>query len=310
MEMHQLRYMVALARAGNFSRAAEQCHVAQPSLSQQIKKLEDELGGRLFDRMKRQVRLTAHGEAFLRHAVRILEEADAARREAADTWDLRHGTVALGVLPTIAPYLLPGVMARFSARFPGVDIVVQEDTTAQLLKLLHAYEIDFAIASEPVSDPRLAVVELFTEELLLALPPQHPLRRRRELTAADLDDEKLIVMKEGHCLGDQVRGFCERRGLKARISFRSAQLETVQKLVSAGLGISLIPAMAAAEKSSHPPHYRSLKSPRPERKILLAWPKLRPPGRAAAELVKLLVARWQQKPVAKPPAGRPQAAGS
>src|SRR5271167_2179125 len=110
MEMHQLRYVVAVARTANFSRAAEQCHVSQPSLSQQIQKLEDELGERLFDRRKRQTKLTPHGEAFLRHAVRILEEMEAARREAADARDLLRGTVTVGVLPTIAPYLLPAVM--------------------------------------------------------------------------------------------------------------------------------------------------------------------------------------------------------
>src|SRR5579863_7944944 len=113
MEMHQLRYVAAVAGAGNFSRAAEECHVSQPSLSQQIQKLEDELGERLFDRMKRDVRLTSHGEAFLPRATRILEEADAAKREASEAGSLLRGTVTIGVLPTIAPYLLPEVMAGF-----------------------------------------------------------------------------------------------------------------------------------------------------------------------------------------------------
>jgi LysR family hydrogen peroxide-inducible transcriptional activator len=287
MEMHQLRYMVALARTGSFSRAAEHCHVAQPSLSQQIQKLEDELGERLFDRLRRQTQLTPHGAAFLRRAVRILEEVDAARREAGDALDLKHGTVALGVLPTIAPYLLPPVMTRFSARFPGVDLTVHEDTTAQLLKLVHAYEIDFALVSQPVSEHRLTVTELFAEELLLALPPRHALAKKQTLTPADLRDEKLIVMKAGHCLGDQVLGFCERQEVKPRIRFRSAQLETVQELVCAGLGLSLVPAMARRGKTQRAPVYRSLKSPRPERKLVLVWPGQRPPGRAAAELVKL-----------------------
>lgn len=287
MEMHQLRYMVALARTGNFSRAAEQCNVAQPSLSQQIQKLEDELGERLFDRMKRQVRLTPHGTAFLRRAVRILEEVDAARREAADALDLKHGSVAIGVLPTIAPYLLPGIMARFSAQYTGVDLTVHEDTTAQLLKLVHAYEIDFAVVAEPIADDRLTITELFTEELLLALPSKHPLAKKRTLTTADLSDEKLIVMKAGHCLGDQVLGFCERQEVKPRISFRSAQLETVQELVCAGLGLSLVPTMARRHATKRTPVYRSLKGPAPERRIVLVWPKQRPPGRAAAELVKL-----------------------
>src|SRR5258708_22958822 len=177
MEMHQLRYVVAVARTRNFSRAAGQCHVSQPSLSQQIHKLEDELGERLWDRMKRQASLTSHGETFLPRAVRILEEADAAKREAADAASLLRGKVTVGVLPTIAPYLLPGVMTTFTQKFPGVQIVVQEDTTARLVKLLLACEIDFALAIRPIRDARLEMRELFSEELLLALPPRHPLIR-------------------------------------------------------------------------------------------------------------------------------------
>ena len=281
-----------MARSGNFSRAAEHCHVAQPSLSQQIQKLEDELGERLFDRMKREARLTPHGEAFLRRAVRILEEVDAAKREMTDAQDLLRGTLTIGVLPTIAPYLLPEVMAQFTEKFPGVETVVQEDTTARLLKLAHGYEIDFALASQPIRDERLEVKELFSEELLLALPPGHPLTRKRTVAAADLEGERLIVMKEGHCLGDQVLGFCDRRDVKPKISFRSAQLETIQALVSSGLGISLIPAMAARSEREDLPEYRSLQSPRPERKIVAVWPKQRPPGRAANEFLKMVSARF------------------
>ncbi len=295
MEMHQLRYAVAVARCGNFSRAAEQCHVSQPSLSQQIQKLEDELGERLFDRMKREARLTPHGESFLRRAVRILEEVDAARREATDARNLLRGTVTLGVLPTIAPYLLPEVMAEFTEKYPGVEIVVQEDTTARLLKQTLAYEIDFALASHPIQDERLEVQELFAEELLLALPPGHPLTRKRTVGATDLEGERLIVMKEGHCLGDQVLGFCDRHDLRPKISFRSAQLETIQSLVRAGLGISLIPAMADRTGRGDQPEYRPLHSPKPGRKIVTAWPKHRSPGRAAGELLKMITARFKKR---------------
>lgn len=294
MEMQQLRYAVAVARAGNFSRAAVQCHVSQPSLSQQIQKLEDELGERLFDRMKREARPTPHGEVFLRRAVRILEEVDAAKREAADAKGLLRGVVALGVLPTIAPYLLPEVMAAFSGKFPGVEMLVQEDTTARLLQQVHGYEIDFALASQPIEDERLEVRELFAEELLVSLPPNHPLTRKRAVAAADLEGERLIAMKVGHCLGDQVLGFCERRDLKPPISFRSAQLETIQALVSAGLGLSLIPAMAARGARPGAPAYRSLLPPKPQRKIVAVWPKQRPLSRAAAEFLKL-VATWSGK---------------
>ncbi len=292
MEMHQLRYTVAVARAGNFSRAAEQCRVAQPSLSQQIQKLEEELGERLFDRLKTGVKLTPAGELFLQRAARILEEVDAAKREATDARELLRGGVTIGVLPTIAPYLLPLVLPAFIGKFPGVEITVLEDTTARLLKLALAYEIDFALASHPIQDARLEIRELFSEELLLALPPTHPLTHKRTLHANDLDGERLIVMQEGHCLGDQVLRFCDRREVQARVSFRSAQVQTIQSLVSAGLGISLIPTMAVPAGRIDAPVYRSLAAPKPSRQIIAFWPKQRPPSRAAAELMKMVSTRF------------------
>jgi LysR family hydrogen peroxide-inducible transcriptional activator len=206
-----------------------------------------------------------------------------------------RGTVSVGVLPTLAPYLLPDAIAGFMTKYPGVEVVVQEDTTARLLKLAQAYEIDFALASQPIQDERLEVRELFTEELLLALPPGHPLTRKRNVSVADLEKERLIVMKEGHCLGDQVLGFCDRQGLHPRISFRGAQLETIQMLVCSGLGLSLIPAMAARSEREDLPEYRSMQSPKPQRKIVAVWPKRRPPGRAAAEFLKLIPT--QREPV-------------
>jgi LysR family hydrogen peroxide-inducible transcriptional activator len=301
MELHQLRYAVAVARTGNFSRAAEQCHVSQPSLSQQILKLEDELGERLFERMKRLVKLTPHGEAFLQRAIHILHEVDAAKREAAEAKELLRSTLTIGVLPTIAPYLLPETMAEFTKKYPGVAITVHEDTTTRLLKHALDYEIDFALVSQPVNDERLSLRHLFEEELLLALPPQHPLTRRKNINAKEIACERLIVMKEGHCLGDQVLHFCEKRGLQPQISFRSAQLETIQALVGAGLGLSLIPAMATRNARKGMLEYRSFQSPKPQRKIVVVWPKHRAPSRGANEFLRMIEARFPaQKNLAAP----------
>lgn len=291
MEMHQLRYMVAVARAGNFSRAAEQCHVSQPSLSQQIQKLEQELGEQLFLRLRRQARLTPAGEAFLRRAERILQEVEAAKREAEEAQHLLRGTLTLGVLPTLAPYLLPPLVSRFQSQYPDVEMVVLEDTTGQLLKLSLSGDIDLALASLPITDNRFEVRELFAEELLVALPPKHPLTRKRLLRARDLEHERFIVMKEGHCLGDQVLHFCERRDVRPNITFRSAQLETIQALICAGMGLSLIPAMAAVRPGAgrqHPPVYKRLEPPRPQRTIVALWPRQRPLTRAASALLNQL----------------------
>jgi LysR family hydrogen peroxide-inducible transcriptional activator len=184
-------------------------------------------------------------------------------------------------------------MATFSEKFPGVEIVVQEDTTARLVKLALSCEIDFALASRPIHEKRLKVQELFSEELLVALPPGHPLTCKRTLNASELDGARLIVMNEGHCLGNQVLGFCDRQNLSHHLSFRSAQLETIQSLVRVGLGISLIRAMAARRDRTNGPEYRSQRSPRPSREIIAIWPAQRPLSPAASEFVKTVSTRFQ-----------------
>lgn len=288
MEIHQLRYLVAVARTGNFSRAAEQCHVSQPSLSQQIHKLEDELGERLFDRLKPRTRLTPAGENLHQRAVRILAEVDAAQRDVAEARALAKGTVTVGLLPTIAPYLLPQVIRRFGAEFPGIKIAVQEDTTAQLLGLLAACELDLAVASLPIHDERFQTETLFTEDLLVALPSGHPLLKKQTLRAADLEPERFILMKEGHCLGDQVLNFCTRRDVHPNVFCRSAQIETILALIEAGLGISLIPEMACRPGRLHQPRHRALAPPVPKRTVVALWLKNRPPNRSAAAFLQYL----------------------
>jgi len=288
MELRQLRYFVAVAKSGNFSRAAEQCHVSQPSLSQQIHKLEDELGERLFDRLPRQAKLTAAGQAFLQHAQRVLAELDAAQREAHDTRGLPHGVVTVGVLPTIAPYLLPNVIASFGAAFPSVEVIVQEDTTAQLLKLGCDGELDLLIASPPIRDERFAKEILFGEELLLVTPVGHRLAKQKKIRLADLEREHFILMREGHCLGDQVLDFCHRRDFHPLVSGRSTQIETILALVQAGLGISLVPAMALTRGCAASLLFRSLENPRPKRSITVFWPLSSSLSRAAKEFLNHL----------------------
>lgn len=244
MELHQLRYFLAVARARNFSRAAEHCHVAQPSLSQQIKKLEEELDERLFERTKREVALTPAGELFRGHAERVLEEVELARDKVREVRGLVRGRVVLGALPTVAPYHLPARLRRFTAAHPGIEVVVHEDTTAQLAAAVLAKEIDVALLSLPVERAGLEAEEFFDEPLLVALPARHRLAGKRRLTMDDLQDEPFILMKEGHCLAGQALQFCRLNGFAPRVSFRSAQIETVLAFVAAGWGVSIVPAMA------------------------------------------------------------------
>jgi len=288
MELQQLRYVVAVARSGNFSRAAEQCHVAQPSLSQQIQKLEDELGERLFDRLPRRAKLTHAGESFLPRAQRILAEVETAQRELREVRGKLRGRMTVGVLPTIAPYFLPDVIAAFSKVHPDVEVVIQEDTTAHLLQLGCDCELDLAVISLPIDDPRFEKVTLFSEKLVLALPAAHRLAGKGRVRFAELENERFILMREGHCLGDQVLAFCSQRDFPPQVTCRSVQIETIQALVYAGLGISLVPQMAVTKAKSAGIAYRVLEDPRPMRSIVAAWPRQRPLSLAAKEfLVKL-----------------------
>ena len=245
MEIHQLRYFLAVARTRNFSRAAEQCRVAQPSLSQQIQKLEGELGERLFERTKREVSLTGAGEVFREHAARVLEEVEQARERVREISGLVRGRVVLGALPTVAPYFLPARLRAFTRRHPGIEVVVHEDTTAQLVGGVLAKEIDVALLSLPVERAGLEAEEFFDEPLLVALPRGHPLAKKKGLTLDDLENESFILMKEGHCLAGQALQFCQLNGFAPRVSFRSAQIETVLSFVANGWGISIVPAMSA-----------------------------------------------------------------
>lgn len=244
MEIQQLRYFLAVVRMSNFSRAAERCHVSQPSLSQQVMKLEAELGERLFERTRREVRLTEAGRLLLPHAEQVLRELELAREKVGGTEGVLRGRVALGVIPTVAPYFLPGMLRAFAGKFPEVKVEVHEDTTAQLARAVLTGEIDLALVSLPVEQRGLATVALFEEPLLAALPAGHALARKRRLTPADLANEAFVLMKEGHCLAGQTLAFCQLEGIAPRVSFRSAQIETVRAFVAAGWGVSVVPRMA------------------------------------------------------------------
>lgn len=299
MELHQLRYVVAVARTGNFSRAALQCHVSQPSLSQQIQKLEEEMGERLFTRLRREAVPTSAGRALLVRATRILQDVEAAQREVADSGDKVQGVVNLGVLPTIAPHLLPEVIMRFQRDFPAVEIIIQERTTTQLLALAAGCEVDLVVLSLPIIDERFVVEDLFTEDLLLAVPPGHRLSARKRVRLQEVESERFILLQEGHCLGDQALRFCDRHACHPLVVFRTAQLETIQSLVAAGAGVSLMPRMACQRDRLHQPSYVPLAEPAPQRTIAALWRKEHHHSRAAGALLEVLreVARETARPL-------------
>jgi LysR family transcriptional regulator, hydrogen peroxide-inducible genes activator len=244
MEVHQLRYFRAVARHGTFTRASEVEHVAQPSLSQQILKLEAELGARLFDRLPRSAKLTVFGKTFLPKAERILRDLEEAKTELREMSSNDKGEVVVGIIPTIAAYLLPKLLNDFTARHPLVNIKIIEDITPTLLQRLHEGTIDLAVAALPVSGNELASVELFREKLYAVLPEKHRLASRVSISLADLNREPFLLLKEGHCFRDSVIAACNKVKVSPSIVFESGQFATILAMVSAGMGVSAVPAMA------------------------------------------------------------------
>ena len=271
MEMHQLRYFVAVAQTGSFSRAAEQCHVSQPSLSQQIQKLERGLGQRLFDRLGRRAALTDAGRLLLDRALAILGTAEDAERRLRDADDPEGGRLSVGVLPTIAPYLLPLVLGRFLKQHRRAEVTIHEDVTRQLLAAVVAGDLDLALVALPVAADRVQAEALFTEPLLLALPRGHRLARRRRITLEDCGAERFIVLDEMHCLGEQVLSFCKAHGCQPWIACRSAQIATIQSLIALNQGVSLLPAMAQRVDRDRRRVYRPLAGSSPRRTIGVIW---------------------------------------
>lgn len=288
MEMHQLRYFVAVVEAGNFTRAAQACFVSQPSLSQQIAKLEAEVGRRLLDRLGRRVRLTDAGRQLLDSARAVLATVEDAKQRLADDGNLAGARMALGAIPTIAPYLLPAILQRFTKRHPGVELTVHEDITRNLMGSVLAGELDLAVMALPIADDRLESEELWTEPLLLALPRAHRLARKRLITMDELRDARFLVLAEMHCLGEQVLSYCRAHACQPRVACKSAQIATMQALIAQGLGISLLPEMATRQRANKGIVYRRLAGPGPSRTLAVIWRKHRYHSVAAERFLDVL----------------------
>jgi LysR family hydrogen peroxide-inducible transcriptional activator len=251
MEVHQLRYFCAIAETSSFSRAAQQTHVSQPSLSQQIRKLEDELGTRLFDRLGRTVRLTEPGRAFLPRARAVLSELEAARSDLVEREASVGGTVCVGVIPTIAPYFLPPHLAGFSRKYPQAHVSVVEEITPLLLERLRSGSMDVALLALPipVRSHEFESFPLMTEKLYAVLPKRHRLAKRATVTLMELRDDPFLLLRDGHCFRETTVEACKRARLNPRIIFESGQFSSILSMVSAGLGVSMVPEMAVEKRS-------------------------------------------------------------
>lgn len=287
--MHQLRYFAKVADLGNVTRAAEACHVSQPSLSQQIAKLERELGQPLFERLGRGVRLTEAGRMFKRYSDQILSLTEDARTRVSDEPD--SGRITVAAIPTIAPYYLPGILTRFGKECPRARVEIVEETTGNILRLLAEGDVDLAILALPIQAEHVHTRTLFTEELLAVVPADHPLAKKPRVGLKDLVLEPFVVLNEAHCLTGATMSFCARHSASPLVTAKSHQLLTVLELVRLGQGVSLIPAMAVPKGRDDGREYRSLTGDKPTRTIALAWNRMRYQTQLFKRFVEFVSAR-------------------
>ena len=283
--LRQLEYAVAIADHGSFHRAARACHVTQPGLSAQVAQLESLLELRLFERGPRKVLVTPAGEALVRRARALLRDADELVDAARAYTRPLSGTLRLGAIPTVAPYLLPRVLPRLRRAYPQLALQLREDTTRALLARLSGGSLDVLLLAleAPLGD--VESLPLFRDDFVLATAPGHRLARRRRVREADLDGEDVLLLEDGHCLREQALSFCQSAGAREPSDFRASSLGTLVQMVSSGAGVTLLPRLAEAIETRHAdlaivPFAR----PTPYRTIGLVWRRSTPRATEYREL--------------------------
>lgn len=275
IKLKDLRYLVAIADTRHFGRAAERCFVSQPTLSAQIKKLEDYLGIQLIERQPKNLTLTDAGEQIVARARRIVEASEEVVTLARTHRDPLAGRLRVALLPTVGPYLLPQVARPIRKALPRLELRLYEYQTAQILEKLEDGSVDLGILALPVELDGLQCRELFAEAFMVAMPDRHRLAKRETVRIEDLKDEQLLLLEDGHCLRDQALEVCSRVGLHEKQDFRATSLETLRQMVATGAGVTLLPEMASrgAYGNARGVVVRPFARPAPVRRIGAVWRK-------------------------------------
>ena len=299
MTLTELRYIVAVARERHFGHAAEACFVSQPTLSVAVKKLEEELGISLFERSQSEVTITPVGADVVAQAQRVLEQAGAIKELVKQRRDPLAGQLRLGVIYSIAPYLLPALVPRMIRTAPGMPLVIEENFTFRLLEMLRSGDIDVALLAQPFSEPGILMQAVYDEPFMVALPAGHAWVARKAIPAADLKKETMLLLGSGHCLRDQVLQVCPEMmrfssssAAGIQKTFEGSSLETIRHMVASGIGLTVLPASAVppGERKKDLIVYRPFIAPAPSRRIALAWRKSYTRSAAIAKLRECVLA--------------------
>jgi LysR family hydrogen peroxide-inducible transcriptional activator len=287
MNLKDLKYFLAIAELEHFGHAAQQCNVSQPTLSGQIKKLEETLGVMLFERTNRRVMLTEAGHQIVIYAKRILREVDAIHEIAGNTRDPLAGKFRLGAFPTLSTYIFPRIVPQVKAAMPNLRIILIEDKTTQLIEQLHNGAIDAALLALPIQDDYLISQQLFDDEFFLAVPTGHELTKYKTIDQTKLKQHRLLLLEEGHCLRDQSLEICQLHNIGEEQDFKATGLETLRQMVKAGTGITFMPKIAIPTKEDGI-EYIPFTKPAPSRSIGLVWRKTTPRQQVISQLINLI----------------------
>jgi len=271
MDLQQLRYVIALSQELNFVKAAGRVHVTQPTLSQQLKKLENELGVLLFERAAKGVRLTDAGRRFLPYAVQVMDHLEMGIQEIQQESGQIAGRIRFAAIPTIGPYVLPAIIPVLRKEAPKLILEIYDKTTSDLLEALRTGQIDLGLLSLPIDDAGLATRLIGEEEFFLAISKTHVLAKKRSVSLKELNDEKLLILQEGHCFGNQALEFCKRSREDVQVIFEGSSLTSVMRLAAAGEGVTFVPKMAAESTPQTGLSFIPFSKPRPSRPIAFVW---------------------------------------
>ena len=271
MELQQLRYVIALSQERNFLRAARRANITQPTLSHQVKKLEEEIGSPLFERSSRGVRLTAAGERFVPYARATIDHLEKGLAEVREEAKHISGKIKIAAIPTVGPYLIPDILIRTKKNAPRLSIELYEETTSSLLTSLKAGKIDLGILALPITEAGIVSRSIGREDFFLAVSKQHPFSKKKFVTAKMMKDEKLLMLQEGHCFGDQALDYCRRTREDPQVIFQGSSFTSVMKLASVGEGLTLVPKMAVNDRENPNLVFIPFCSPKPAREVGVIW---------------------------------------
>jgi LysR family hydrogen peroxide-inducible transcriptional activator len=292
MQLHQLKYFVSIVETGSMTKAAQRCFISQPSISQQLQKLEDGIGKKLFSRIKGKLVLTESGQILYEQAGEILNKVADAKRRVSDINNDSGGAVSIGILPTLAPYILPSTLLALSKDYPEAMVTVREDISESVVAAAQRGELDILIEVLPFDDSQLNIKPLFVDEFYLAVHKDNPLNTQDNITLKDLKDVPFILLEDIHCLAQQIEHYCFKERFTPKVLFQASQLATVNQLIELQYGVSIVPRLCIDESAESNIRYLKLLGEMPHREVVLATVNDRYMSPAAQRFIAIVTEQY------------------